>query len=102
MKREPPVSRTPTAPHERQPSKSPPRKLVKFFAQRREQWQEQGRAATARLKPLKKKRQRGEERQPRWQSRGQTVEGACARLRAAQPALAEAGEAGEKKARGAG
>jgi predicted nuclease with TOPRIM domain len=81
----------------RQPSKSPQRKLVRFFEQSRDQWKGKCREAKAGLKTLKKKLQRGEGRQQRWQSRVQALERELARLRAKPRALEAAGEAGKKK-----
>lgn len=97
MKREPQVPSALTARADRQPYKSPQRKLVRFFAKSRDQWKGKCRAAKAGLKTLKKKLQRGEERQRRWQSRMQALEDELARLRAAHRALAAAGEGGEKR-----
>ncbi len=79
------------------PSKSPQRKLVKFFAQSRDQWKEKCRAAKATLKQCKKKLQRVEERQQRRQSRVRALEGELARVQAEKRALEEAVAAGEKK-----
>ncbi len=81
----------------RKPYKSPQRKLVKFFAQSRDQWKEKCRAAKATLKQLKKKLQRGEERQRRRKSRVQALEGELARLQAEKRTLEEAMAVGEKK-----
>ena len=78
--------------------KSPRRKLVKFFAQSRDQWKEKCREAKASLKQLKKKLQRVEERQRRQQGRVHALEGEVARLQAERRGLEEAMEAGEKKA----
>jgi uncharacterized protein YlxW (UPF0749 family) len=97
MMRESQGPRALRAQDDRQPYKSPRRKLVRFFAQSRDQWKGKCREAKAGLKTLKKKLQRGEERQRRWQSRVQALESELARLRAAHRALAAAGEAGEKK-----
>jgi uncharacterized protein YlxW (UPF0749 family) len=99
MKGEPPVPRALTAQDERKLYKSPQRKLVRFFAQSRDQWKGKCRAAKAGLKTLRKKLQRGEERQQRWKSRVQALEEELARLRTEHRALEAAGEAGEKKGR---
>jgi hypothetical protein len=97
MKGEPQVPRALTKQDERQPYKSPQRKLVRFFAQSRDQWKGKCREAKAGLKTLKKKLQRGEERPQRWKSRGQALEGELARLRTAYRAREAAVEAGGKK-----
>jgi hypothetical protein len=97
MKGEPQVREALRVPADRTPYKSPQRKLVKFFAQSRDQWKGKCRAAKASLKTLKKKLQSGEARQERWQSRVQTLEGELTRLRAENRALEAARTVGEKK-----
>jgi hypothetical protein len=97
MTSEPQGPRALRAQDDRQPYKSPQRKLVRFFAKSRDQWKGKCREAKAGLKTLKRKLQRGEERQRRWQSQVKALEGELARLRAAHRALVVAGEAGEKK-----
>jgi hypothetical protein len=100
MKGEPQAREALLAPADHTPSKSPRRKVVKFFAQRREQWKGKCRAAKASLKTLQKKRQRGEGRPQRWKSRVQTLAGERARLRAENRVLEAARAVGEKKERG--
>jgi hypothetical protein len=97
MTREPQVPRERRAQDDRQPYKSPQRKLVRFFAKSRDQWKGKCREAKAGLKTLKKRLRRGEERQRRWQSQVKALTGELARLRAEHRALATAEEAGEKK-----
>jgi hypothetical protein len=99
MKGEPQVPRALTKQDERKSYKSPQRKLVRFFAQSRDQWKGKCREAKAGLKTLKKKLQRGEARQQRWKGRVQALEEELARLRTAYRAREAAGEAGEKKGR---
>jgi hypothetical protein len=99
MKGEPQVREALLGPADHTPYKSPRRKLVKFFAQSRDQWKGKCRAAKASLKTLKKKLQRGEVRQQRWKSRVQTLEGELARLRAENRVLEAARAVGEKKER---
>jgi hypothetical protein len=79
--------------------KSPQRKLVKFFAQSRDQWKAKCREAKVNLKQLKKKLQRVEERHRRQKERGNALASAVVRLQAENRGLEEALEAGEKKAR---
>lgn len=99
MTREPQVSRVLRAQDDRQPYKSPQRKLVRFFAKSRDQWKGKCRVAKAGLKTLKKKLQRGEARHQRWKSRVQALEDELARLRTEHRAREAAGAAGEKKGR---
>jgi hypothetical protein len=101
MKGEPQVPRALTRQDERQPSKGPPRKSVRFFVRSRAQGKGKGREAHAGLKTLKEQRQRGEGRHPRGKSRGQARAGDRARLRTASQALEAAGEAGGKQGGGA-
>lgn len=84
---------------DRRSYKSPQRKLVQFFAQSRDQWKEKCREAKASRKQLKKKLQRGEERQRRQKGRVHALESELARLQAENRGLEEALKAGEKKAR---
>jgi DNA repair ATPase RecN len=93
------VPRALTAQDDRKSYKSPQRKLVKFFAQSRDQWKEKCREAKASLKQLKKKLQRGEERQRRQKNRVHALESAVARLQAENRGLEEVMAAGEKKTR---
>lgn len=88
-----------TAQAERKAYKSPQRKLVQFFAQSRDQWKEKCREAKASLKQLKKKLQRGEERQRRQKQRVHTLASAVAQLQAEKRGREEALTAGKKKAR---
>ena len=81
--------------------KSPQRKLVPFFARSRDQWKEKCRGAKASLKQLKKKVQRGDERQRRHQERLHALARAVGQLQAENRRLAAAVAAGEKKERGA-
>lgn len=76
MTSEPPEPRALTEPADRKPSKRPQRKLVKFFAKSREQWQGKCREAKAGLQQLKSKLQGGQESQQRWQSRVKALAGA--------------------------
>ena len=99
MKGEPQGRKALLMPADRTPYKSPQRKLVKFFAQSRDQWKGKCRAAKASLKTLQKKRQRGEGRPQRWKSRVQTLAGERARLRAENRVLEAARAVGEKKGR---
>lgn len=78
--------------------KSPQRKLVKFFAQSRDQWKGKCWEAKGSLKQLKKKLQRGEARHRRQQQRVHALASEVARLRAEKRGLEEALAAGEKKA----
>src|SRR5262245_26870290 len=96
---ESPVPRALTAQDDRTAYKSPQSKVVKSFAQSREQWKEKWREAKASRKPLKKKLQGVEARQRRQKHRVHALESAVARLQAENRGLEEAMEAGEKKAR---
>ena len=82
---------------ERKADTSPQRKLVPFFAQSRDQWQEKCRGAKASLKQLKKKGQRGDARQRRQHERLQALASSVGRLQAENRRRAEALAAGEKK-----
>lgn len=97
MARELQGSRALTAQDDRKVYKSPQRKLVKFFAQSREQWKAKCREAKGSLKQLKKKLQRGEERHRRQKNRVHALASEVARLQAENRSLAEAMVAGEKK-----
>jgi hypothetical protein len=99
MTREPQVARTLTGQDNRQPYKSPQRKLVRFFAKSRDQWKGKCREAKAGLKTLKKKLRGVQASQQRWKSRVHALEGELARLQAEKRALAVAGDAGKKKER---
>jgi chromosome segregation ATPase len=84
---------------DRKTYKSPQRKLVEFFAQSRDQWKGKCREAKASLKQLKKKLQRGEERQRRQKQQVHALASEVARLQAEKRRLEEALAVGEKKAR---
>ncbi len=68
----------------RAPYKSPPSKLVRFFAQSRDEWKAKCRAAKRRIKLQKNRLRFLEESRARWKSRAQALEREVARLAAAE------------------
>lgn len=102
MNGEPQRRQTLPAQADRQPDKSPQRKLVRFFERSRAQGKGKCRETKAVLKQLKKKLRGLEATQQRWKSRAQARQGDLARLQAAKRVLEEVRDMGEKKDGGKG